>query len=96
MVTNYPQHLTATSAGRESAGSVFTKLTTWIAQRLCGVRGHEALRHFEDKRVTMRCTLCGHETPGWEIAQRGPRLRFEGDARRHRLNTPRLVLRKSA
>jgi hypothetical protein len=52
MVTNYPQHLTATSAGRESSGSLFTKLATRMGQLLCGVRGHEAMRHFEDKRVT--------------------------------------------
>jgi hypothetical protein len=52
--------------------------------------------HFESNRVMMRCTTCGHDTPGWEISGRGPRKRFEGDARRHLLAPKRLVLRKTA
>jgi len=43
----------------------------------------------------MRCTSCGHDSPGWEVGGRAPRQRFEGDARRHAM-TPRLVLRKTA
>jgi hypothetical protein len=46
----------------------------------------------------MRCTSCGHDTPGWEIDGRAPRRRYEGDARRHLLSSkrPQLVLRKTA
>jgi hypothetical protein len=44
----------------------------------------------------MRCTSCGHDSPGWEISGRGPRQRFEGDHRRHVLTPQRLVLRKTA
>ena len=66
-----------------------------VGQLLCGLRGHDAVLHFEGKRVMMRCTSCGHDTPGWEISG-APRRRFEGDARRHLLAHPRLVLRKSA
>ena len=58
-------------------------------------RGHDAVLHFEGKRVMMRCTSCGHDSPGWEVGGRAPRQRFEGDARRHAM-TPRLVLRKTA
>lgn len=100
MVTNYPQQFTATGVGREGAegsGPIVARAVTKLGQLLCGVRGHDAMMHFEGKRVTMRCTSCGHDTPGWEIADRGPRRRFEGDERRHRLAvSPRLVLRKSA
>jgi hypothetical protein len=52
--------------------------------------------HFEGNRVMMRCTSCGHDSPGWEISGRGPRKRFEGDMRRHMLKPARLVLRKTA
>jgi hypothetical protein len=55
----------------------------------------DAVLHFEGNRVMMRCTSCGHDTPGWEISGQGPRIRYQGDARRHTLK-PRLVLRKSA
>jgi hypothetical protein len=97
MVTNCPQQLTATGVSRPSAqGAWLTRVTTRISQWLCGLRGHDAVLHFEGKRVMMRCTSCDHDTPGWEISARGPRRRFEGDARRHLLSAPRLVVRKSA
>ena len=98
MVTNYPQQLTAAGVGRESAGTAFVgRAMTRLGQLVCGMRGHDPVLHFEANRVMMRCTSCGHDTPGWEISGRGPRRRFEGDARRHLLTpAPRLVLRKTA
>ena len=99
MVTNYPQQLTATAeaahAGATGAGIVARAMGR-LGQVLCGLRGHDSVLHFEGNRVMMRCTSCGHDTPGWEISGRGPRKRFEGDARRHLLATQRLVLRKTA
>jgi hypothetical protein len=96
MVTNYPQQLTTTAAGvsREGAGLVARAISR-LGQLFCGLRGHDSVLHFEGKRVMMRCTSCGHDTPGWEISGRAPRKRFDGDARRHALK-PQLVLRKSA
>jgi hypothetical protein len=104
MVTNYPQQLTATSgvsAGNKALqtdGGTLARLVGRLGQIVCGWRGHDAVLHFEGNRVMMRCTSCGHDTPGWEISGRGPRHRFDGDARRHSLapRHPRLVLRKSA
>jgi hypothetical protein len=97
MVTNYPQQLTATSPEtRGTSEGVLQRAVGWVGQVLCGFRGHDSVLHFEGNRVMMRCTSCGHDTPGWEISGRGPRRRFEGDKRRHALATPRLVLRKSA
>jgi hypothetical protein len=98
MVTNYPQWLTAARAERAGAGNaLLSRAFTRLGRVLCGLRGHENLMHFEGNRVMMRCTGCGHDTPGWEIGGRGPRKRFEGDPRRHALaSQPRLVLRKSA
>jgi hypothetical protein len=97
MVTNYAQQLTASGVGREHTSALVIRVVTRFGQLLCGIRGHDAILHFEGKRVMMRCTSCGHDTPGWEISERGPRRRFEGDARRHLLKpAPRLVLRKTA
>jgi len=97
MVTNYPQQLSATAGVAPATPSgVVARAMAWIGQTLCGVRGHDAVLHFEGSRVMMRCTSCGHDTPGWEISGRGPRKRFEGDKRRHALATQRLVLRKTA
>lgn len=57
-----------------------------LRHTLCGLRGHDALLHFERNRVCLRCASCGHETPGWEIGTRKPRLRYAGDAQRYRLH----------
>ena len=100
MVTNYPQQLsTAAEVATQPASDagLASRLATRLGQFLCGLHGHDALLHFEANRVTMRCTSCGHNTPGWEISGQGPRLRYTGDAHRLSLKTkPQLVLRKSA
>ena len=98
MVTNYPQRLTATTAMEtaQSASSVMNRAVARFGQLLCGLRGHDSVLHFEGKRVMMRCTSCGHDSPGWEVSGRAPRQRYEGDARRHVLAPRRLVLRKTA
>jgi hypothetical protein len=100
MVTNYPQQLTATATAREletqSTATITNRAVSRIGQWLCGMRGHDSVLHFEGNRVMMRCTSCGHDSPGWEITGRGPRQRYEGDRRRHVLATQRLVLRKTA
>ncbi len=99
MVTNYPQQLAAASdvtpQETQDAG-VVGRFAARVGQVICGLHGHDSVLHFERNRVMMRCTSCGHDTPGWEISGQGPRKRFEGDAHRHLLNKPRLVLRKSA
>ncbi len=97
MVTNYPQRLTATTGMDTRNGeSIVNRAVLRVSQFLCGLRGHDSVLHFEGKRVNMRCTSCGHDTPGWEINGRGPRQSYEGDARRHALTPQRLVLRKTA
>jgi hypothetical protein len=98
MVTNYPQQLAAASNLRTGTApdiGVMTRVISRLSQVFCGLRGHDAILHFESNRVMMRCTSCGHDTPGWEISG-APRKRFDGDARRHLLTKQRLVLRKSA
>jgi hypothetical protein len=36
-------------------------------QIACAVRGHDFLLHFGDRRMSLKCAACGHETPGWDI-----------------------------
>jgi hypothetical protein len=100
MVTNYPEQLSVTSetAAPSVAEGVVARVASRLSQTLCGLSGHDAVLHFEGQRVMMRCTSCGHDTPGWEVSGRGPRRRYEGDAKRHQLGNQRelVVLRKSA
>jgi hypothetical protein len=98
MVTNYPQRLTATAgiSRDHSANGAVARVMGRLGQVFCGLRGHDSVLHFESNRVNMRCTSCGHDSPGWEITGRGPRRRYDGDSRRHLLVPQRLVLRKTA
>ena len=106
MVTNYPQQLTATAGvsrgernGRtdvRTEDGAIARAVGRLNQLLCGLSGHDAVMHVEGRRVMMRCTSCGHDTPGWEISGRGPRLRYEGDARRHLMPSRPLELKKIA
>ena len=34
---------------------------------ICGLHGHDALLHFGEGRVSLLCSSCGHETPGWDV-----------------------------
>jgi hypothetical protein len=97
MVTNYPQQLAASEVTSHAATTgLFGRVMSRLGQAICGMRGHDSVLHFESQRVMMRCTSCGHDTPGWEISGRGPRRRFEGDPRRHLITPKRFELRKSA
>ena len=102
MVTNYPQRLTTATTATEHtdhteiAVSFLARAAVRVSQWFCAMRGHDSVLHFEGNRVMMRCTSCGHDSPGWEISGHGPRQRYEGDRRRHVLMPQRLVLRKTA
>jgi hypothetical protein len=38
-----------------------------VRQFFCGLHGHDALLHFEQSRMSLQCTTCGYETPGWDL-----------------------------
>jgi len=42
-------------------------VTDKVRQFLCALRGHDALLHFEHGRMSLQCTSCGYETPGWDL-----------------------------
>ena len=60
------------------------RVLKFLGKVACGLRGHNAVLHFDGNRVSMRCH-CGYDTTGWEISGNGPRRRYDGDARRHLL-----------
>jgi len=88
MATNYSQGLTAAQpvsidTTERAARSIFARIVLWFKQLLCGLSGHDTMLHFEQSRVMLVCASCGHESPGWDLGQRRPRVRFQGDAARH-------------
>jgi hypothetical protein len=38
-----------------------------LRQFVCGLHGHDSLLHFEKGRMSLQCTSCGYETPGWDL-----------------------------
>lgn len=62
-----------------------------LRQFFCGLRGHDSVLHVERRRLMMRCTSCGHDSPGWETGGRRPRRRYEGDPRKLASSGLRLV-----
>jgi len=56
-----------------------------VRQFICGLHGHDELLHFQPRRLSMRCTTCGHETPGWDLKAAAPRPALETRTRVLRL-----------
>jgi len=42
-------------------------VTDKVRQFICGLHGHDELLHFECGRMSLQCTSCGYETPGWDL-----------------------------
>ena len=38
-----------------------------LQRMMCGLRGHDAVLHFERHRLSLRCLNCGHQTTGWTL-----------------------------
>lgn len=46
-----------------------------VRQFVCGLSGHDSMLHFEEGRISLLCSGCGHKTPGWEVGTQGPQPR---------------------
>ncbi len=44
-----------------------TRTGQQVRQFICGLHGHDALLHFERGRMSLLCSSCGHDSPGWDI-----------------------------
>jgi hypothetical protein len=95
MVTGYPQVLvaphTATDAqdARIPRVGFVTRIVRRLGQLICGLSGHDYVRHYEQNRASLCCASCGHVSPGWELTAPLPQLRYSGDPERHVLHTSR-------
>jgi hypothetical protein len=53
--------------GDQEASGVMTRVSEQLRQFICGLHGHDSLLHFANGRVSLLCSSCGHETPGWDV-----------------------------
>lgn len=58
------------------AVAVARLLFSFVRHAFCALRGHEMTLHFAPGRLSLRCMLCGAETPGWrlDLGRNVPRL----------------------
>jgi hypothetical protein len=80
MVTDTQQTMTAAPPG----AGVMTRAAEQLRQFICGLHGHDALLHFEHGRISLQCTSCGYETPGWDLRPSAP-------TRSSAIESPRVV-----
>lgn len=41
-----------------------------VGQLFCGLHGHDEMLQFSGGRMFLRCSTCGHESPGWDLPTR--------------------------
>lgn len=46
------------------------RLAAQVRQWVCALHGHDSLLHFEQGRLSLLCSSCGHQTPGWDVKSR--------------------------
>ena len=87
MVTNYAQGIVTPAVGTAAVDAPsarpFARMWKRVQYALCSLHGHDTLLHYDQNRIYLRCASCGHETPGWDLDERRPRVRFYGDPQRH-------------
>ena len=71
----------------------FSRLGLLTRQFLCSLHGHDSLLHFEQGRMSLLCSSCGYETPGWDVKGVPARREVHG-ARPRMVRLP--VVRRSA
>jgi len=62
MFTDSAQHQASTAPQ-----GLFARAAGQVRQLICGLHGHDALLHFDHGRMSLLCTSCGYESPGWEV-----------------------------
>lgn len=51
----------------EMESGIVARAVSQVRQLICSLHGHDALLHFEHGRMSLQCTSCGYETPGWDV-----------------------------
>jgi hypothetical protein len=80
MITIAPRHMftagPVVTAADDTTQGFWPSLLGRLQHVACALHGHDPLLQYERNRIFLRCTSCGHESPGWEVAGTAPtRLR---------------------
>jgi hypothetical protein len=74
-----------TIAAPEPPAGPIARAVDVTRQFLCGLHGHDALLHFEEGRISLQCSSCGYQSPGWDVRST--------PSRTETIDTPRRVVR---
>jgi hypothetical protein len=78
-----------TMATPEPTAGLVGRTVEQLRQFICGLHGHDALLHFGPGRVSLQCTSCGYETPGWDVRTEPHGPATEGQPRMLRMPVAR-------
>lgn len=67
-----------------------------VRQLVCGLHGHDALLHFGDGRISLQCSSCGYESPGWDVRRTSARPEAVVEAPGRMIRLPLLGQRRVA
>ena len=77
MVGNFPRLFAASD---ELSSPEEVPQAEWFGERVldrvreafCGLHGHDSVLQFQQDRMFLKCSSCGHESPGWELNEPPP------------------------
>jgi hypothetical protein len=94
MTSNVPRHASTLHVDHDSGATperrrgIIASALARVQQGLCSLHGHDSLLQYERNRIYLRCTSCGYESPGWEVARSAAPARLRSDAH----STPDLLV----
>jgi hypothetical protein len=53
--------------GEDRLAQLLRRVSRRAGQMRCGITGHSVLLRYERTRLSLQCSTCGYETPGWEL-----------------------------
>ena len=92
MVTDSAQH----QSMPDTTPGLLARVGGQVRQFFCALHGHDSLLHFEQGRMSLLCSSCGYETPGWDIKAAPPRRESTQPGRRRIVTMPLVGQRRIA
>jgi hypothetical protein len=92
MVTDSAHHHSAATTTR----GVLARVGGQVRQLICGLHGHDSLLHFQQGRLSLLCSSCGYETPGWDVHGETVVQEQAVEPKRRALRMPVLSIRRMA
>ncbi len=53
----------------ERLAQLIRRATRRAGEMRCGITGHNVLLRYERTRLSLQCSSCGYESPGWDLGK---------------------------